>query len=176
MNKILSRIGWLAACVDGFIPPTAFMEFQAYKVLVIAADIRQSKHIDYTPAPDILHEAAGHAPIIADTAYADYLQLFGEIGKKAISSARDYELYEAIRHLSIVKENRDSTAEEIHEAEELLENIQTSMGPMSEMARLRNLHWWTVEYGLIGSLEHPKYTGQVYCHPLVKVLVALRIR
>lgn len=159
MNKILSRIGWLAACVDGFIPPTAFMEFQAYKVLVIAADIRQSKHIDYTPAPDILHEAAGHAPIIADKAYADYLQLFGEIGKKAISSARDYELYEAIRHLSIVKENRDSTAEEIHEAEELLENIQTSMGPMSEMARLRNLHWWTVEYGLIGSLEHPKIYG-----------------
>ena len=40
------------------------MEFQAYRVLVIAADIRQINHIEYTPAPDILHEAAGHAPII----------------------------------------------------------------------------------------------------------------
>jgi phenylalanine-4-hydroxylase len=27
------------------------------------------------------------------------------------------------------------------------------------MARLRNLHWWTVEYGLIGTLENPKIYG-----------------
>lgn len=159
MNKILNRIGWAAVCVDGFIPPAAFMEFQAYKVLVIAADIRQSKHIDYTPAPDILHEAAGHAPIIADADYAAYLQLFGEIGSKAISSAKDYQLYEAIRHLSIVKENRNSNLQQINEAEIRLEKIQSEMGPMSEMARLRNLHWWTVEYGLIGSLQDPKIYG-----------------
>jgi phenylalanine-4-hydroxylase len=48
--------------VDGFIPPNAFMEFQAYNVLVIASDIRQLEHIEYTPAPDIIHEGAGHAP------------------------------------------------------------------------------------------------------------------
>jgi phenylalanine-4-hydroxylase len=32
------------------------MEFQAYNVLVIASDIRQLEHIEYTPAPDIIHE------------------------------------------------------------------------------------------------------------------------
>jgi phenylalanine-4-hydroxylase len=37
------------------------MEFQAYNVLVIASDIRQLEHIEYTPAPDIIHEGAGHA-------------------------------------------------------------------------------------------------------------------
>ena len=79
MNDILGEIGWGAVCVDGFIPPTAFMEFQAYKVLVIAADIRQLEHIEYTPAPDIIHEAAGHAPIIADPEYAEYLRLFGKL-------------------------------------------------------------------------------------------------
>ena len=35
MNRILKKIGWAAVAVDGFIPPNAFMEFQAYKVLVI---------------------------------------------------------------------------------------------------------------------------------------------
>ena len=40
MNRILKKIGWAAVAVDGFIPPAAFMEFQAYNVLVIAADIR----------------------------------------------------------------------------------------------------------------------------------------
>ena len=66
MNDALAKIGWGAVTVDGFIPPAAFMEYQAYHVLVIAADIRQLKHIEYTPAPDIIHESAGHAPIIAD--------------------------------------------------------------------------------------------------------------
>jgi len=64
MNSILKDIGWAAVSVDGFIPPNAFMEFQAYNVLVIASDIRTIDHIAYTPAPDIIHEAAGHAPII----------------------------------------------------------------------------------------------------------------
>ncbi len=64
------------------------MEFQEHKVLVVAADIRQINHIEYTPAPDIIHEAAGHAPIIADKKYAEYLRLFGEIGRKAFSSGK----------------------------------------------------------------------------------------
>ena len=29
MNRILKEIGWAAVSVDGFIPPNAFMEFQA---------------------------------------------------------------------------------------------------------------------------------------------------
>ena len=66
MNRILKDIGWAAVAVDGFIPPNAFMEFQAYNILVIASDIRQLDHIEYTPAPDIIHEGAGHAPIIAN--------------------------------------------------------------------------------------------------------------
>jgi len=27
------------------------------------------------------------------------------------------------------------------------------------MAQIRNLHWWTVEYGLIGTIENPKIYG-----------------
>ncbi len=159
MNDILGKIGWGCVCVDGFLPPSSFMEFQAYKVLVIAADIRQIEHIEYTPAPDILHEAAGHAPIIADPMYAEYLRLFGEIGSKAIPSAKDYELYEAIRHLSIIKENPNTKQEEVIEAEKVIDEIQGDMGEPSELAKIRNLHWWTVEYGLIGDIDHPKIYG-----------------
>ena len=159
MNTILGKIGWGCVCVDGFLPPSSFMEFQAYKVLVIAADIRQIEHIEYTPAPDILHEAAGHAPIIADPTYAEYLRLFGEIGSKAISSAQDFELYEAIRHLSIIKEDPNTEKKEIVQAEKVIELIQSNMGQPSEMAQIRNLHWWTVEYGLIGDLNQPKIYG-----------------
>jgi len=159
MNDALGKIGWGAVTVDGFIPPAAFMEYQAYRVLVIAADIRQLKHIEYTPAPDIIHESAGHAPIIADKDYHDYLSYFGSIGAKAMFSAQDFELYEAIRALSILKEMPDADPYEITKAEELLAFRQKNMGEPSEMALLSRLHWWTVEYGLIGDLENHKIYG-----------------
>jgi phenylalanine-4-hydroxylase len=159
MNRILSEIGWAAVAVDGFIPPNAFMEFQAYNVLVIASDIRQLEHIEYTPAPDIIHEGAGHAPIIANPEYAEYLRRFGEIGCKAISSGKDYEMYEAVRLLSILKEAEDTPQADIAAAEKAVANLQNNMGELSEMSQIRNLHWWTVEYGLIGTLENPKIYG-----------------
>ena len=159
MNRILKEIGWAAVAVDGFIPPNAFMEFQAYNVLVIASDIRQLEHIEYTPAPDIIHEGAGHAPIIANPEYAEYLRRFGEIGCKAISSAFDYEMYEAIRLLSIVKEAENTPQSVIDAAEKSVNDLQNQSVEMSEMAQIRNLHWWTVEYGLIGTVENPKIYG-----------------
>ena len=159
MNRILKDLGWAAVAVDGFIPPAAFMEFQAYNVLVIASDIRQLEHIEYTPAPDIIHEGAGHAPIIANPEYAEYLRRFGEIGCKAVSSAKDFELYEAVRHLSIIKEAQGTPQSEITKAEKVIEELQENMGAPSEMALIRNLHWWTVEYGLIGTVADPKIYG-----------------
>ncbi len=159
MNRILKEIGWAAVAVDGFIPPSAFMEFQAYNVLVIASDIRQLEHIEYTPAPDIIHEGAGHAPIIANPEYAEYLRRFGEIGCKAISNAKDFELYEAVRHLSIIKEASGTSKDAIEAAEKTIEDLQQNMGEPSEIALIRNLHWWTVEYGLIGTVEQPKIYG-----------------
>ncbi|KAB1156607.1 aromatic amino acid hydroxylase [Flavobacterium luteum] len=159
MNRILKEIGWAAVAVDGFIPPNAFMEFQAYNVLVIASDIRQLEHIEYTPAPDIIHEAAGHAPIIANPEYAEYLRRFGEIGCKAISSSLDIDMYEAVRLLSILKEAEDTPHSEIEAAEKKVTDLQNNMGELSEMAQIRNLHWWTVEYGLIGTIENPKIYG-----------------
>ncbi|WP_432708218.1 aromatic amino acid hydroxylase [Pedobacter sp.] len=159
MNDNLSKLGWGAVTVDGFIPPAAFMEYQAYRVLVIAADIRQLNHIEYTPAPDIIHESAGHAPIIADRDYNNYLSYIGSIGAKAMFSAADFELYEAIRHLSILKEAVNVDEKEIDLAEKKLQEISDQLGEPSEMALLSRLHWWTVEYGLIGTLEDPKIYG-----------------
>ena len=159
MSRILKDIGWYAVAVDGFIPPTVFMEFQAYNVLVIAADIRQINHIGYTPAPDILHEAAGHAPIIADESYSNYLKRFGEIGSKAFSSYYDIELFDAIRELSILKEAPQIEKSKVIAAEKKVIELQSKPNELSEMAKIRNLHWWTVEYGLIGSVDDPKIYG-----------------
>ena len=159
MSRILKEIGWAAVAVDGFIPPNAFMEFQANKVLVIASDIRQLEHIEYTPAPDIIHEASGHAPIIVNPDYAEFLRRLGKIGARAILSKHDVALYEAVRKLSILKEAGVADKKKILDAEAAVKKLQDEECSLSEMAQVRNMQWWSVEYGLVGPLESPKIYG-----------------
>ena len=173
MNACLSKLGWQAIVVDGFIPPQAFMELQSRRILAIALDMRSIQHIEYTPAPDIIHEAAGHAPIIADVEYSDYLQRFGEVGMKAIYNQYDLDLYEAVRHLSIVKESNHSTQEEIAEAEQSLDNLVSHPGQPSELALLTRLHWWTVEYGLVGDTHNYALFGAGLLSSLSESLVCM---
>jgi phenylalanine-4-hydroxylase len=68
-------------------------------------------------------------------------------------------MYEAVRKLSILKEAKNSTQEEIDNAENEVNSLQNKKVPLSEMAQIRNLHWWTVEYGLIGTVDNPKLYG-----------------
>ncbi|WOJ96677.1 aromatic amino acid hydroxylase [Congregibacter brevis] len=159
MNACLAKLGWRAVVVDGFIPPAIFMEFQALKVLVIALEMRSVEHLLYTPAPDILHESAGHAPFLIDVDYAEFLQRFGEVGMEAIANEHDHELYEAIRELSILKESPASQVEEVAAAEARLAALAASEQEPSEAALLTRLHWWTVEYGLVGELEDYRLFG-----------------
>ena len=154
MNKCLSKLGWMAIVVDGFIPPQAFMELQELKVLAIALDMRSIEQILYTPAPDIVHESAGHAPMLYDAEYSVYLHRFGEIGVKAMFTKQDKEVYEAMRHLSIMKGYPSTTKEEIKQAEEGLNNKLNNVTILSESALLTRLHWWTVEYGLVGTVDN----------------------
>ena len=151
MDACLSQFGWGAVCVDGFIPPRAFQEFQALGIMTIAADIRTPEHLAYTPAPDIIHESAGHSPIVPDPKYRRFLKSFGEIGCRAFSSPQDQRVYEAIRQLSIVKESPESSLQTVQAAEHELNDAVKSISWASETALLSRLHWWTVEYGLIGT-------------------------
>ncbi|MFT4826130.1 MAG: phenylalanine-4-hydroxylase [Halioglobus sp.] len=159
MNVSLAQLGWRAVVVDGFIPPAIFMEFQALRVLVIALDMRSVDHMMYTPAPDIVHESAGHAPFIVDVDYSEFLQRFGEVGMKAISDQHDLDVYEAIRQLSVAKENLASGALEIEQAEARLQVLLAKDTEPSEASLLSRLHWWTVEYGLVGELEDYRIYG-----------------
>ena len=159
MDEKLSKIGWGAVCVRGFIHPQAFMEFQSLGILPIAADMRTIEHLTYTPAPDIVHEAAGHAPILINEEYGDYIKEYGRIASKAIMSKEDLDLYDAIRDLSDIKESPISRDEDIENAEKKLTKASDNVTFISEMALLTRMNWWTVEYGLIGDLLNPKIYG-----------------
>ena len=152
MNRALRAIGWGAVIVDGFLPPAVFMEFQARRVLPLSGEMRRAEHLDYTPAPDIVHEAAGHAPMLCCPEYAVFLQRVGRIGAAAASNGLDRRVYAATRHLSIVKESCESLPDEVAAAELALQEavaaqLASTASPATMVSRF---HWWTVEYGLIG--------------------------
>lgn len=159
IDAALQKIGWGAIPVCGFIPPWAFLEFQARKILPIATDMRSVDHIAYTPAPDIVHEAAGHAPILPDKDYNEYLAFYAKLGTKAIYSKQDLQLYEAVRYLSDIKEKPESTKEEIDKAEAGLTQAVENFTYVSEAAKVGRMSWWTAEYGMVGSIENPKIYG-----------------
>jgi phenylalanine-4-hydroxylase len=159
MNEKLERLGWAAVGVRGFIPPAVFTELQSLGVLAIAADIRTHEHIQYTPAPDIVHESAGHAPIIANARYAEYLKRSGMVGFKAIASMEDQAIFEAIRNLSVVKEDPSAKPEEVEHAQARLDAATRSRRYVSESTRASRLYWWTAEYGMVGNMENPRLYG-----------------
>lgn len=159
VSEKLSRFGWRASAVSGFIPPGAFMEMQSLSVLPIASDMRSIDQLMYTPAPDIVHEAAGHAPMLAHPEYAAYLKEYAQVAKYAIASKEDLDVYEAIRYLSDVKANSSATKEEIAQAEEKLSAAVKNISHVSEATQLSRMNWWTAEYGLIGTVDNPKIYG-----------------
>jgi phenylalanine-4-hydroxylase len=159
MNECLQPFGWGAVTIDGLIPGVAFFDFQAHGILPIAAEIRRPEHIEYTPTPDIIHEAGGHAPILSDELYAKYVKVFGRIGSKAIATKEEHEAFEAARHYSILMEEKTASEEEIKAAEEVLEAKQAAIRGISEAEQISRLYWWTVEYGLIGDLRNPRIYG-----------------
>ena len=159
MNARLARFGWGAVCVDGFVPPRVFQEFQAAGILPIAGDIRSRQHLPYTPAPDIIHEAAGHAPILPDPVYAAYLRRLGALGAEAFTLPEESAVFDAIHFLSEIKERPGVPAEPIARAEARLQAALAGVPEVSEAALLSRLYWWTAEYGLVGAPEDFKLYG-----------------
>ena len=159
IDRNLEAYGWGAVPVSGFIPPAAFMEFQSLGILPVASDVRSLEHWLYTPAPDIVHEAAGHAPLLIHPDFSAYLRRYGEVARHSILSREDLDQYEAIRDLSDLKENRFATPDEVARAERRLAEVNARFTELSEATLLSRMNWWTVEYGLIGTLDRPRLFG-----------------
>lgn len=159
IDKKLQAFGWRAVPVSGFIPPAAFMEFQSLGYLPIASDMRTLEHLLYTPAPDIVHEAAGHAPILIDPDFANYLKAYAQVASHSIISSEDLNLYSLIRRLSDLKESPHSSSQDIQKLEVELENANATQSFTSEASYLGRMNWWTAEYGLFGDIKNPKIFG-----------------
>jgi len=153
INDALKPHGWKAIVVEGFIPPDVFMTLQASAVLPITRSIRSREQLGYTPVPDIIHEAAGHLPMLHLEEYRSFLQRLGEIGSRVTLQETDLLVYEKQKALAELLADTQSDANRIAQAKRdvVCAVREAKAHPVSAARRIARFHWWTVEYGLIGA-------------------------
>jgi phenylalanine-4-hydroxylase len=84
LNERLSRVtGWQVVAVPGLVPDEMFFEHLANRRFVAGRFIRTPEQLDYLQEPDIFHDVFGHVPLLVHSAFADYMQAYGEGGLRA---------------------------------------------------------------------------------------------
>lgn len=151
INEALSPIEWQTVMVNSFIPPPIFMALQAQRILPITRHVRIQSQVGYTPIPDIVHEAAGHLPMLVDEEYRGFLQRFGDEGQRLRYSELDERVYLAQKRYAEYAGLSDHSLKTLLSLKEELESLRGQQKlSLTPACLLSRFHWWTVEYGLIG--------------------------
>ncbi|MFZ1699882.1 MAG: phenylalanine 4-monooxygenase [Pyrinomonadaceae bacterium] len=78
MNRRLRELtNFRLAPVEGLVDTRAFLSWLSYRTMLSTQYIRHHSRPEYTPEPDIVHEAIGHIPMFTNPAFADYSQFVG---------------------------------------------------------------------------------------------------
>jgi len=78
-ERLEKRTGWSVQPVSGFMPARAFFEMLAARQFPTTTWLRSRESMDYTPEPDILHDALGHLPMFAEQSFADAVAEYGRV-------------------------------------------------------------------------------------------------
>ena len=82
-DRLASMTGWRVVPVAGLVPDEVFFDHLANRRFPAGAFIRSEREMDYLEEPDIFHDIFGHAPLLADPVFADFMQAYGKGGQRA---------------------------------------------------------------------------------------------
>ncbi|MCP4473716.1 MAG: phenylalanine 4-monooxygenase [Gammaproteobacteria bacterium] len=78
LNKVLIKTAWQLIPVDGTVLVDEFFQMLAKRQFPVANFIRIPEELHYLQQPDVFHEIFGHAPLLMNHDYADFVQWYGE--------------------------------------------------------------------------------------------------
>ena len=87
-TKLNFLTGWKGVFVKGLEDAEGFYRLLHDKKFPIGNFVRNRKDLNYAPAPDVVHDLYGHIPLLADEAYADYCQKYGELACQFLGDAK----------------------------------------------------------------------------------------
>ena len=82
-ERLHKATGWEVVGVPGLIPEEAFFKLLSERRFPVTDWIRQPEEFDYVVEPDVFHDLFGHAPLLFNPMFADYMQAYGAGGLKA---------------------------------------------------------------------------------------------
>ena len=78
MNRRLKELtNFRLAPIEGLVETRAFLSWLSYRIMLCTQYIRHTSRPEYTPEPDIVHEAIGHIPNFTNMDFADFSQSIG---------------------------------------------------------------------------------------------------
>ncbi len=78
MNCRLKELtGFRLAPIEGLVETRAFLSWLSFRTMLSTQYIRHHSKPEYTPEPDIVHEAIGHIPTFTNKNFSDYSQFIG---------------------------------------------------------------------------------------------------
>lgn len=84
INEMLGpATDWQLVAVPGLLPDLTFFEHLANRRFPVTVWLRAPAEFDYIVEPDIFHDFFGHAPMLFNPVFANYMQAYGRGGIKA---------------------------------------------------------------------------------------------
>ena len=82
-DVLMKRTGWQVVAVPGMVPNDVFFDHLANRRFPAGQFIRAAHELDYLQEPDVFHDIFGHVPMMMNPVMADFMQAYGEGGKRA---------------------------------------------------------------------------------------------
>jgi len=82
-DVLMARTGWQIVAVPGMVPNDVFFDHLANRRFPAGQFIRKPHELDYLQEPDVFHDVFGHVPMLMNPVMADFMQAYGEGGKRA---------------------------------------------------------------------------------------------
>ncbi len=80
LNEILhAASGWQIVAVPGLVPDDVFYTHMAARRFPAGNFIRRPDQLDYIEEPDVFHDVFGHAPLLMNPTFADYIHAYAEL-------------------------------------------------------------------------------------------------
>lgn len=76
--KLDQATGFRLAPIEGLVETRAFLSWLGKRTMLSTQYIRHHSRPDYTPEPDVVHEAIGHIPMFTIQDFADFSQFIGK--------------------------------------------------------------------------------------------------
>ena len=82
-RKLAAATNWQLVAVPGLVPDLTFFEHLSARRFPVTVWLRNLEEFDYIVEPDIFHDFFGHAPMLFNPVFANYIQAYGGGGIKA---------------------------------------------------------------------------------------------